>query len=363
MRENDGKVTSVSAYLCERYKEAIRLCYFLNHLALDGGDKLAARLVEMNKEYPLEIHQPFTFDDLAQTDDRKIQKLLREVDSSILATALQNAKDEVKERIFINMSRRSAAMIQEDMEYMGFVPETDIEDARQIILDIYFYDVAGDPYGFMSDIYEKAKNSDKKEPFDSDEERNHIVFVFQGSGNIADKVSVSLFDTYQAADNYCDFLNDLKPQKGTFVYARHAGQMVEYDVEKPLLAGFDQIFEHANRAGNGSPLGGGLFLELDGNMIIRDSLKKFNYRAILTALNGLDKKSRELLIHCLPVKIADKINADIADYDKHNITISTLNETRKARQKILVAVNKNIKEFKKGRDGKYRGMVWEVVKG
>jgi flagellar motor switch protein FliG len=112
MRENDGKIMSVSVYLCEKAREAVRFCYFVNHLALDGGDKLVARLVEMNREYPLEILQPFTFDDLAQTDYRKIQKLLREVDASTLSTALQNAKDEVKEHIFNNMSRRASAMCQ-----------------------------------------------------------------------------------------------------------------------------------------------------------------------------------------------------------------------------------------------------------
>ena len=61
----------------------------------------------------------FVFEDILTLDNRAIQTVLRDVDNNELATALKNANEEVQEVIFSNLSSRLAAMIKEDMEYMG----------------------------------------------------------------------------------------------------------------------------------------------------------------------------------------------------------------------------------------------------
>ncbi len=78
----------------------------------------------------------FVFEDILTLDNRAIQTVLRDVDNNELATALKNANEEVQEVIFSNLSSRLAAMIKEDMEYMGPVRLKDVEDAQQKIVNI-----------------------------------------------------------------------------------------------------------------------------------------------------------------------------------------------------------------------------------
>jgi flagellar motor switch protein FliG len=78
----------------------------------------------------------FVFEDVTLLSDRDIQQVLREVDSKELAMALKAVDDAVKDKIFQNMSKRAAAMLSEDMEYMGPVRLRDVEDAQQRIVNI-----------------------------------------------------------------------------------------------------------------------------------------------------------------------------------------------------------------------------------
>ena len=75
-----------------------------------------------------------TFDIITKLDDRAVQKMLREVDQQELAKALKGADVEIQEKIFRNMSRRAAIMLKEDMEFMGPVRVTDINDSRDKII-------------------------------------------------------------------------------------------------------------------------------------------------------------------------------------------------------------------------------------
>lgn len=76
----------------------------------------------------------FVFEDIIILDDRSIQKVLREVDSKDLALALKTASEEVSSRIFKNMSKRAAQMLQEDIEFMGPARLRDIEETQQKIV-------------------------------------------------------------------------------------------------------------------------------------------------------------------------------------------------------------------------------------
>ncbi len=78
----------------------------------------------------------FVFEDINLVDDRGIQMVLKEVDNSDMALALKTASDELKTKIFRNMSERAAAMITEEMQYMGPVKLSDVEAAQQKIVDI-----------------------------------------------------------------------------------------------------------------------------------------------------------------------------------------------------------------------------------
>ena len=78
----------------------------------------------------------FVFEDILTLDNRAIQTVLREIDNNELAVALKNANEDVQKLIFDNLSSRLAAMINEDMEFMGPVKLKDVEEAQQKIVNI-----------------------------------------------------------------------------------------------------------------------------------------------------------------------------------------------------------------------------------
>ncbi len=78
----------------------------------------------------------FVFEDIVMLDDRAIQKVLREVDTTELAKALKSVDTEVQDKIYRNMSKRAATLLKEDMEYMGPIRMKDVEEAQQKIVSI-----------------------------------------------------------------------------------------------------------------------------------------------------------------------------------------------------------------------------------
>ena len=75
-------------------------------------------------------NQMFVFDDIANLTDREIQLILREVDSKDLSTALKGANDEMKDRIFGNVSERVGTMMKEEMDFSGPVRMSDVEEVQ-----------------------------------------------------------------------------------------------------------------------------------------------------------------------------------------------------------------------------------------
>ena len=78
----------------------------------------------------------FVFEDIANLDDKSIQRILREIENNDIAVALKGVSDEVQDVIFRNLSSRLADMIKEDMEYMGPIRLKDVEEAQQKIVSV-----------------------------------------------------------------------------------------------------------------------------------------------------------------------------------------------------------------------------------
>ena len=78
----------------------------------------------------------FVFEDILLVNDKGIQSVLKEVDNEELGLALKTASEELKQKIFKNMSERAAELIKEDMQFMGPVKVSDVESAQQKIVDI-----------------------------------------------------------------------------------------------------------------------------------------------------------------------------------------------------------------------------------
>src|SRR6195256_2832243 len=78
----------------------------------------------------------FVFEDILLVNDKGIQSVLKEVDNEELSLALKTASEDLKQKIFKNMSERAAQLIAEAIQYMGSVLVSDVESAQQKIVDI-----------------------------------------------------------------------------------------------------------------------------------------------------------------------------------------------------------------------------------
>lgn len=78
----------------------------------------------------------FIFEDIVTLDDSAIQRILRDIDTKVLALALKGVDVEVSDRIYKNVSKRGAEMLKEEIEYMGPVRLRDVEEAQQQIVAV-----------------------------------------------------------------------------------------------------------------------------------------------------------------------------------------------------------------------------------
>jgi len=109
----------------------------LNRIERNTEKNIMTDLEERDPELADEIARlMFTFDDLVYVEDSGIQKTLREVESKDLALALKSANEEVREKIFKNMSERARETIKEEIEFMGPVRLRMVEEAQQRIVGV-----------------------------------------------------------------------------------------------------------------------------------------------------------------------------------------------------------------------------------
>jgi flagellar motor switch protein FliG len=114
-----------------------RLAEILNQTDEISSELILNEIEENDAELAARIKQKmFVFEDLVLVDDKGFQKLLRKVETAELATALKAASEEVKEKVFRNMSTRAAEMLREEMEDLGAVRMKEVSDAQQNITNI-----------------------------------------------------------------------------------------------------------------------------------------------------------------------------------------------------------------------------------
>ncbi|MFL0797353.1 MAG: flagellar motor switch protein FliG [Cellvibrionaceae bacterium] len=109
----------------------------MNNLESSVEAELMDSIREVDEDLGNQIQDlMFVFDNLKDVDDRGIQALLREVSSEVLIVALKGADDELREKIFANMSKRAAEMLRDDLEAKGPVKLSEVEASQKEILGI-----------------------------------------------------------------------------------------------------------------------------------------------------------------------------------------------------------------------------------
>jgi flagellar motor switch protein FliG len=98
---------------------------------------ILAGIEQLNPETAEKIRNLlFTFDDIHVIDNIGMQKILREVKNETLTLALKTASEVIKDKIFQNISEGAAAIINEDLEALGPVKLSDVEQAQRSIVKI-----------------------------------------------------------------------------------------------------------------------------------------------------------------------------------------------------------------------------------
>ncbi len=105
------------------------------------GGALEAEMMEKVRSFDPDLAQKiedkmFVFENILEVDDRGIQLILREVQSEALIIALKGSSEELREKIFKNMSTRAAEMMREDLESKGPVKLSEVESNQKEILKI-----------------------------------------------------------------------------------------------------------------------------------------------------------------------------------------------------------------------------------
>lgn len=109
----------------------------LNSTSRAAEKNILSALRERNPELAEEITSlMFIFEDILMIQDNEIQKIVKEIDSKVLALSLKATSDQLKEKILNNMSERAAEMLQDELQYLKNVRVKDVEDAQKQILDV-----------------------------------------------------------------------------------------------------------------------------------------------------------------------------------------------------------------------------------
>lgn len=109
----------------------------LNKSNTNAAKQILETIEEKDMNLAVEIKRlMFLFEDIVGIDDKGIQRILRDVDKRDLALALKVSDDKVRNKIFRNMSERAAAVVREELDYMGPVKLKEVESAQMRIVDV-----------------------------------------------------------------------------------------------------------------------------------------------------------------------------------------------------------------------------------
>ena len=133
----ENRMASVMSQQFENAGGVPSVAEMLNVIDRATEHSLLENLAQEDPDLVEEIRRlMFVFEDITKLADRDIQTLLKNVDSSQWAMALKGASEELKDKILNNMSKRAADLLREEMEYLGPVRLSNVEQMQQQIVDI-----------------------------------------------------------------------------------------------------------------------------------------------------------------------------------------------------------------------------------
>jgi flagellar motor switch protein FliG len=109
----------------------------LNVMDKNTEKAIMSRIEERDPILAEEIRKlMFVFEDIVKIDDKGIQALLKEVPNDKLLLALKTANEEIRNKIFKNISQRAAQLLKDDLTNMGPSRLSDVEGAQIEIVNV-----------------------------------------------------------------------------------------------------------------------------------------------------------------------------------------------------------------------------------
>ncbi len=133
----ENRMASVMSQQFEKAGGVENVAEILNVIDRATERSLLENLAQEDPDLVEEIRRlMFVFEDITKFADRDIQTVLKNVESTQWAMALKGASEELKQKILSNMSKRASTLLQEEMEYLGPVRASNVEQVQQQIVDI-----------------------------------------------------------------------------------------------------------------------------------------------------------------------------------------------------------------------------------
>ena len=133
----EHRMSSVMSQQFENAGGVSSVAEILNVIDRTTERSLLENLAQEDPDLVEEIRRlMFVFEDIAKLGNREIQTLLKNVESSQWAMALKGASAELKDKVLSNMSKRASDLLREEMEYLGPVRLSNVEQMQQQIVDV-----------------------------------------------------------------------------------------------------------------------------------------------------------------------------------------------------------------------------------
>ncbi|MBI9073632.1 MAG: flagellar motor switch protein FliG [Melioribacteraceae bacterium] len=113
------------------------LAGILNRTPVGVSKEIIAEILEKDEDVAYEIKRlMFLFEDIIHIQDKDIQRILKEVDRKDLAFSLKVSEENVRDKVFRNMSERAADLLKEELQFMGPVKLKEVEGAQARVVDV-----------------------------------------------------------------------------------------------------------------------------------------------------------------------------------------------------------------------------------
>ena len=108
----------------------------MNFMKGEDEQKIFKEVAKFSKNLMTDIQEAmFVFDNLIKSDDKSMQVIIRSVETEDLVLAMKAADEELQEKMFSCMSQRAAANVQDEMDALGPVRLSEVQEAQKRIIN------------------------------------------------------------------------------------------------------------------------------------------------------------------------------------------------------------------------------------